>query len=63
MTDRPEDQPVTPDTLLEVEPGIYKAFKDCSALELLMAGGQYVYDLEQAHKRDIDSLPTTDDER
>ena len=52
---RPEDQPVTPDTLMEIAPGVFKRLGDCAEEEVLMAallhGGQIEWEMQQEVRR------------
>ena len=60
MADKPEDQPVTPDSLLEVEPGIFKPLKDCTKDELLHAALVYMATVESEMQQEVDRLTSGD---
>jgi hypothetical protein len=52
---RAEDQPVTPDTLIEIAPGVFKRLGGCTEEEVLMAallhGGQVEWEMQQEVRR------------
>jgi len=60
---RPEDQRVTPDTLMEVAPGVLKPLKVCTDEEVLMAAllgrGQVEWEMQEEVRR----LTTDPDEQ
>jgi hypothetical protein len=39
---RPEGQPLTPDTPMEVEPGVFKPLGECTKQEMLRAAVLYI---------------------
>jgi hypothetical protein len=59
---RAEDEPVTFDTPIEVQPGVDKRLADCTEEELLIAAGNHAWRVEQEMRQDIDRLTADPDE-
>ena len=59
---RLEDQPVTLDTLMEVEPGEYKRLGDCTEEELLRAALLRMARLEDEAQQEINKMTANPNE-
>ena len=60
---RAEDEPMTLDTLMEVEPGQYKPLGDCTEEELLIAAGEYVFRVQSEMQQDIHEITADPNEQ
>lgn len=59
---RPEDQPLAPDTPIEVEPGVFKPLGECTKEEMLRAALLYIARIEGEMEQEIDRLTAGEDE-
>jgi hypothetical protein len=59
---RPEDQPLTPDTPMEVEPGVFKPLGECTKQEMLRAAVLYMVRVEGEMQQELDRLTAGEDE-
>ena len=59
---RPQDQPLTPDTPVEVEPGVFKPLGECSKEEMLRAAVLYMTRVEAEMQQELDRLTADEDE-
>ena len=59
---RLEDQPVTLDTLMEIEPDEYKRLRDCTEEELMRAALLRMARLEEEAQQEIDKMTAPPDE-
>jgi hypothetical protein len=58
---RPEGQPLTPDTPMEVEPGVFKPLGECTKEEMLRAAVLYIARVEGEMQQEIDRLTADED--
>jgi hypothetical protein len=53
---RAEDEPVSFDTPIEVEPGVFKPLRECTEEELLVAAGNHAWRVQQEMQQEIDEI-------